>query len=167
MPPCRQLSIIRALFCSAILMLPFHYAGAHSGGTNAEGCHAGSQPYHCHEDSNMTVKKAKRKHNEDYYNRKFCSSIGGATEVKHAYSHPGGNNYVKVDCENDTHIYEGGLDKRSSLDSIQQALFFSYLTGKKPAVVIYDTDGEFGQFEYRIMKACEMVGVEFTGVNLK
>ena len=27
------------------------------------------------------------------------------------------------------------------MDSIQQALFFSHLTGKKPAVVIYDTDG--------------------------
>ncbi|MFN8930107.1 MAG: YHYH domain-containing protein [Alphaproteobacteria bacterium] len=23
-------------------------AVAHSGGTNAMGCHAGSQPYHCH-----------------------------------------------------------------------------------------------------------------------
>lgn len=33
-------------------------------------------------------------------------------------------------------VWEGGLDKRSSLDSIQQALFFSILTGKEPGVVI-------------------------------
>ena len=33
------------------------------------------------------------------------------------------------------------LDKRSSLDSLQQALFFSVLTGKRPAVVISGTDG--------------------------
>ena len=25
-----------------------HQANAHSGGTNSAGCHAGSQPYHCH-----------------------------------------------------------------------------------------------------------------------
>lgn len=47
------------------------------------------------------------------------------------------------------------MDRRSSLDSIQQALFFSYLTGKKPAVVIYDTDSKLGRFEYQIIKACE------------
>ena len=53
---------------------------------------------------------------------------------------------MKVDCETSTTVYEGGLDKRSSLDSLQQALFFSVLTGKRPAVVIYDTDGKEGQF---------------------
>ena len=35
-----------------------------------------------------------------------------------------------------------GLDRRSSLDSVQQALFYASLTGKMPAVVIYDTDGK-------------------------
>jgi len=58
-------------------------------------------------------------------------------------------------------VYEGGLDKRSSLDSLQQVLFFAALTGKEPAVVIYDTDGEIGQFEYRIQVAYEMAGVTF------
>lgn len=58
-------------------------------------------------------------------------------------------------------MYEGGLDKRSSLDSVQQALFFAYLTGKKPAVVIYDTDGKTGPFEHRIEATCKLAGVEF------
>ena len=68
---------------------------------------------------------------------------------------------MKVDCETDTTVYEGGLDKRSSLDSLQQALFFSVLTGKQPAVVIYDTDGREGRFEYRIRTACQEAGVHY------
>ena len=55
-------------------------------------------------------------------------------------------------------VYEGGLDKRSSLDSVQQALFYSHVTGKRPAVVIYDTDGREGRFEYRIRIACRKAG---------
>ena len=78
-------------------------------------------------------------------------------------SYPARSGYVKVDCETADTVYEGGLDKRSSLDSIQQALFFSHLTGKKPAVVIYDTDEKIGRFEHRIKTACELAGVEFIG----
>ena len=62
-------------------------------------------------------------------------------------------------------MYEGGKDTRSSLDSVQQAIFFAFITGKEPAVVIYDTDGKMGRFEHRIETACEMVGVEFLHVN--
>ena len=61
---------------------------------------------------------------------------------------------------------EAGLDKRSSLDSIQQALFFSYLTKKKPVVVIYDTDRRKGKYEFRISKACELAGVEFRRIPI-
>ena len=55
-------------------------------------------------------------------------------------------------------VYEGGLDKRSSLDSIQQALFASYITGKRPAVVIYDTDRREGRIEYQIRTVCQQAG---------
>ena len=58
-------------------------------------------------------------------------------------------------------VYEGGLDKRSSLDSIQQALFASHVTGKRLGAVIYNTDGKEGRFEYRIKTACEKVGVVY------
>ena len=86
---------------------------------------------------------------------------GGKTETRHYYTYPGGRSYIKVDRENANMVYEGGLDKRSSLDSIQQALFASYITGKRPAVVIYDTDGKEGRFEYRIKTACEKAGVHY------
>ena len=103
--------------------------------------------------------------NEDAHNARFCAAVGGQTEARHEYTYPGGQSYVLVDCETTDTVYEGGLDKRSSLDSVQQALFFSALTGKDPVVVIYDTDGVFGRFEYRIQVACERAGVEFVLEN--
>ena len=98
---------------------------------------------------------------EDARNKEFCASVGGQTEVRHDYAYSTGQSYVMVDCETADTVYEGGLDKRSSLDSVQQALFFSALTGKKPVVVIYDTDGKVGRFEHRIRVACDLAGVEF------
>ena len=102
---------------------------------------------------------------EDARNAAFCAAVGGRTEVRHPYTYPNGNSYVLVDCETETTVYEGGLDKRSSLDSVQQALFFAHLTGKEPAVVIYDTDGAIGRYEHRIQIACEEAGVTFLRVR--
>ena len=98
---------------------------------------------------------------EDDYNSWFCALVNGETATRHGYTSAGGRGYVEVDCETGTMVYEGGLDKRSSLDSVQQALFFSHVTGKRPAVVIYDTDGREGRFEYRIRIACRKAGVRY------
>ena len=59
--------------------------------------------------------------------------VSGETETRHGYTSAGDHSYVEVDCETSTMVYEGGLDKRSSLDSVQQALFFSHVTGKRPS----------------------------------
>ena len=101
---------------------------------------------------------------EDAYNTSFCSSMGGEREVRHDYTYPAGTSYIRVDCETEDTVYEGGLDKRSSLDSVQQALFAAHLTGKTPAVVIYNTDGKIGRYEHRIKVACERAGVAFYSV---
>ena len=98
---------------------------------------------------------------ESAYNAAFCARLDGETETRHPYGYLTGQSYILVDCETADTVYEGGLDKRSSLDSVQQALFAAYLTGKNPAVVIYDTDGKVGRFEHRIQVACEMAGVKF------
>ena len=142
---------------------------AHPGRTDADGCHAGKLPRHCHDNQAGRDKPAKKTNrsstrktaSEDEYNRRFCAAVGGVTEARHNYTYDGGSSFVKVDCETSTTVYEGGLDKRSSLDSLQQALFFSVLTGKVPAVVIYDTDGKEGRFEYRIRTACRKAGVQY------
>ena len=98
---------------------------------------------------------------EAEYNKQFCDSIGGKTETRHFYTYAGGRSFIQVDCETTTTVYEGGLDKRSSLDSLQQAIFAAHVTGKPPAVVIYDTDRKEGRFEYRIKTACQQIGVRY------
>ncbi len=103
---------------------------------------------------------AKSKLNEDACNNAFCAGVGDRTEVRHTCWHPSGSRYVKIDCEMDDTVYKGGMDKCSSLDSVQTALFFAHLTGKKPAVIIDDTDGHVGRFEHRMKTAGEAVGVE-------
>ena len=101
------------------------------------------------------------------YNKLFCNAVGGVSEVAHSYNFGAGTAYVYVDCETADTVWEGGLDKRGSLDSIQQALFFHHVTGKTPAVVIYDTDGVEERFEYRIRIAAELAGVRYVSYNGK
>ena len=93
----------------------------------------------------------------------FCAAVGGVTEVRHDYDH----GYIRTDCETTEHVIEAGLDKRSSLDSIQQAVFASTLTGKIPVVVIYDTDGKEGKWQFRIREAAEKLGVPYIVINAK
>ncbi len=169
----RLLMKLLGLSMFSLMALPIQ---GHPVRTNSEGCHAGKLPRHCHEGArsghpaqgnplapmNKTDRSAPRTTaSEDDYNRWFCTMVNGETETRHGYTSAGGRNYVEVDCETGTMVYEGGLDKRSSLDSVQQALFFSHVTGKRPAVVIYDTDGREGRFEYRIRIACRKAGVRY------
>ena len=111
--------------------------------------------------------EGQEKTDEAAHNTEFCDSVGGKTEVRHDYTFPSGDSYVRVDCETKDTVYEGGLDKDTSLDSLQQALFFASLTGKTPVVVIYDTDGKVGMYEHRIKVACERVGVKFLSWSMK
>ena len=92
----------------------------------------------------------------------LCSLfLGGDAEVRHPFSAGYDLSRIEIDCETDTHVIEVGLDKRSSLDSVQQALFAASLTGKEPMVYIIDTDGRVGKYEYRIRTAAQMVGIEY------
>lgn len=96
------------------------------------------------------------------FNALFCAEVGGEQETRHDYTYgEGQTGYVVVDCETDTQVWEGGLDKRSSLDSLQQAMFFAAITGKEPGIVIYDTDGMEGQYEFQIRTTAELIGVEY------
>ena len=103
---------------------------------------------------------------ESAFNQLFCDEVGGEQETRHNYTYSEGQaSYVVVDCETPTMVWEGGLDRRSSLDSVQQALFFSAITGKKPGVVIYDTDNELGPIEYQIRIAAELAGVQYVSYD--
>ena len=85
-------------------------AQAHPGRTDAEGCHAGKLPRHCHDNQTGRVTPAKdtnrssarKTASEDEYNRRFCAAVGGVTETRHTYTYDGGSSFVKVDCETGT-----------------------------------------------------------------
>lgn len=98
--------------------------------------------------------------NEAYYITLLCGALfGGTPETVHDFAYPGGAASIRVDCENTNRVVEFGLDKRSSLDSIQQALFAAEITGKEPVVVLIDTDGVMGRFEWRIARAANVASV--------
>ena len=146
---------------------------AHGGGLNADGCHnnRSTGDYHCHRGGRSkdlrTAPLIQTTRNEDYFNKLFANALQGQTEVRLNYRVPesGIRGYVVIDIETNDMVIEGGLDKRSSLDSIQQALFASVVTGKTPAVAIYDTDGVWGKIEHRVSAAAKAVGVRFYWIS--
>ena len=151
--PCAAL-----LGCALAITTP--PAFGHGGGTDAQGCHTqkATGDYHCHSGGKKAGRKASSSSvNETYCNEQYCDALGGQREITHTYS--GGS--IRIDCETATHVIEGGLDKRTSLDSVQQALFASSLTGKQPAVAIYNTDGRIGKYEYRIQTAARRAGIHY------
>ena len=99
--------------------------------------------------------------NEANYNLWLSKQLNGALENRYDFeTHSGEKGYISVDVTTDDYVIEGGIDKRSSLDSIQQALFASVLSGKKPAVAIYDTDNFLGKFEFRIFSAAKKAKID-------
>ena len=87
--------------------------------------------------------------------------LDGTSEERQPYSAGYDLTYVKVDCVTDTHVVEVGLDKRSSYDSLHQALFAAHLTGLTPMVVMIDTDGREGPAEYQVKVTADIAGVEY------
>ena len=140
----------------------------HSGGLNSKGCHTSTTTgnYHCHKpntDQQREPTLAISSNSEEKLNDLLANRLDGIRESRLNYQIPdtGETGHVIVDVQTKDLVIEGGLDKRSSLDSIQQALFAAAVTGKKPAVAIYDTDGVWGRYEYRIFIASKAAGVRF------
>ena len=164
------------LFIILILFLPFK-SYSHGGGLNKSGCHnnTSTNDYHCHRGNKSITGKFKPsgiKLNEDYFNVWLANKLNGQTEVTFNYNYNSKGTSplvasIRVDILTDEYVIEGGLDKRSSLDSIQQAVFASTITGKKPAVAIYDTNGIWGKYEHRIWSATKKLGVKFFWVSGK
>ncbi len=150
---------------------------SHSGGLNKKGCHnnRSTGDYHCHrgsssKKSNTSKFISKSLGNEDFYNLRLANHLGGRTEVSYNYDYNINGSTpriasIRIDIVTDEYVIEGGLDKRSSLDSIQQAVFASTLTGKKPAVAIYDTNGSWGKYEHRIYSTARKLGIKFFWVS--
>ncbi len=166
----------KLFFCMNFTYIAFFFnveVLAHSGGLNKEGCHFNRQigSYHCHRAGSSNKRprstSAKPSGTEAYFNDLLATALGGRREVQINYVVPESSltGFVIIDIETVEMVIEGGLDKRSSLDSVQQALFVSTVTGKVPAVAIYDTDGIWGKIEHRIHTAAKAAKVKFFWIS--
>ena len=153
-----------------LLTIPPVTALGHGGGLDALGCHNNRKTgeYHCHQGSgsSSSLSSLKSSVSEDFYNLALARELDGETEVTFDYEYGRQGNTplkasIRIDIVTDEYVIEGGKDKRSSLDSIQQAVFASLLADKKPAVAIYDTDGMWGKYEHRVWSAAKELGVKF------
>lgn len=87
---------------------------------------------------------------------------GGVTEVLHDFDNLGGKRRVRLDCETPTHVIEVGLDNTASArDSVHQALFAEFLTGKTPMIVVIDTDGVEDRYQYEARIVAARAGVAY------
>ena len=102
--------------------------------------------------------------NERSLNEALAQRLGGVAEVRYPYFVDGKKHFIIVDIETDEYVIEAGLDRRSSLDSVQQAVFAAISSGKKPKVIIYDTDGREGRYEYRIRRTAHRLGVAYENI---
>ena len=141
---------------------------AHGGGLDALGCHnnRSTGDYHCHGGGN----KSGGLGNENYYNTLLARKLNGITEVTYDFHYGQKDNLpygasVRVDIVTDEYVIEGGLDRRSSLDSIQQAIFASSLAKKEPAIAMYDTDNFWGPYEHRIWTVANELEIKFIWFN--
>lgn len=93
----------------------------------------------------------------------LCAFLGGSeAETRHYFDANGGERHVRIDCESPSYVIEIGLDGTASArDSVHQALFYEYLTGKTPMVVLIDRDGVEDRFEYEVRVVSERLGVSF------
>ncbi|MEJ6398408.1 hypothetical protein [Yoonia sp. 208BN28-4] len=97
----------------------------------------------------------------------LCSLIlGGETEVRHYYPVVDRTHHIRVDCETPTHVVEVGFDaKRSSQDSLHQALFAAEQSGKLPMVVIIDTNGIEENVQYQVRTVARSLDVSYLTVT--
>lgn len=92
----------------------------------------------------------------------LCALVfAGDAEVTHTYEHLEITRRIRVDCETKGEVIEVGLDRRSSNDSLTQALFAARLTGKQPVVVVIDTDGVDDIHEHQLRVTADAVGVPY------
>jgi hypothetical protein len=80
-------------------MLPAKSVFAHSGGLNAQGCHAGSQPYHCHRPQRSSNNSAPATRNTS--GDRDCADFRSWREAQDFYQSAGRGDPHRLDADND------------------------------------------------------------------
>ena len=97
----------------------------------------------------------------------LCAGLfGGQPEVRVPDEIAAGRHHVRVDCLTDEHAIEVGLDRRSSYDSVHQALVAAALTGRAPKVVMIDTDGVEDATEFQVKAAARASSVRLVVLDV-
>ena len=79
---------------------------AHSGGLNAQGCHAGSKPYHCHR-SQKLVQKPSSSAISKILGDHNCADFRNWSEAQAFYEDSGQGDPHRLDADNDGIACEG------------------------------------------------------------
>lgn len=105
--------------------------------------------------------------NETLIAAALCSFLaGGDTETRADFVANGTSRHVRIDCETPAFAIELGFDgKSSNRDSVHQAIFGALMTGKRPAVILIDTDGVEGRYEYEMRRVTDHLGILYRVCN--
>ena len=87
------------------------------------------------------------------------------SEVRHHYAIDAGDFYLRFDYETGADVIDLSLGKCFSLDSVQQARFFAWLSDKDPMVVIVNTDEVEGTTEFQIRRTAERLGMTYRSIS--
>lgn len=93
--------------------------------------------------------------------------LGGTPEYRVDYTIDDGAHSVRMDCLTSEHAIEIGLDgRRSSYDSVHQAMFYGHLTDRAPMVIMIDTDGVEDNAEFQVRTVAQALGVDYQTYDL-
>jgi len=93
------------------------------------------------QDKNISISK---KHNERYYQTKFCNKLNGKMEVRL-------KDKTRIDCLTDKYAIEVDFAKKWA-EGIGQSLYYGYMSGRQPAVALI-----CGKNDERFLKRLEKV----------
>jgi hypothetical protein len=85
-----------AVIAFQVLGLP---AFAHSGGLNAQGCHAGSQPYHCHRTQSAPSRSVTPRSQTS--GDRNCADFRNWSEAQAFFENAGRGDPHRLDADND------------------------------------------------------------------
>ena len=93
----------RRLACAVILVLGVlsRAAGAHPGGLDRNGCHAGSQPYHCHRGDSGAPAPAAPSRPRPAFGDLDCPDFATQAEAQAYFEAAGPGDPHRLDADND------------------------------------------------------------------
>lgn len=92
------MSIIAVISVTLALVVPISTpVFAHSGRLNAQGCHAGSQPYHCHRSQSSTPSTKQPNNRSGDHD---CSDFGTWLKAQRFYEKTGPGDPQRLDADN-------------------------------------------------------------------